>query len=446
MSDTIFALASAKGKAGVAIIRVSGVRAHESLKLLSGLGNIVSHRAVLVTLRNEVSRETLDQALVLAFKSPHSYTGEDVAEYQVHGSPAIIASLMETLSRQKGHRLAEPGEFTRRAFENGKIDLTEAEAIADLINAETQMQKTQALRQMNGALSHIYEEWRTELSQILAFVEADLEFPDEDLPSGIFPQMIPRIMALATQIKAHLNDNRRGERLRDGIKIAVIGTPNAGKSSLVNVLAQREIAIVSSIAGTTRDIIEAHLDIAGYPVILADTAGLRPDQLGDNAQDSIEIEGIRRALAYAKDADIRVLLYDGTQKQLDTHTYALEKDENTIAVINKSDLNVSLQHPASPLRISVAAGDGIDAFIERLKEEIENLLGSKSDAPALTRQRHREALTDCLNTLERSLSSPLPELAAEDLRLAIRDLGRITGRVDVEDLLDIVFSSFCIGK
>ncbi len=422
-----------------------GSQAFESLKLLSDNKDIPFRKAVLCKLIRPVSRETLDQAITIAFNAPHSYTGEDVVEYHLHGGRAVIDGVLGALSEQKNHRMAEAGEFTRRAFENGKMDLTEAEAVADLIHAETALQKGQALSQMGGALTNMYEDWRVRLTKILAYVEAELEFPDEDMPDDILDTIRPQIETLSADIDVHLNDNRRGERLRDGIHVAVIGAPNAGKSSLVNALAQRDVAIVSDIAGTTRDVIEAHLDISGYPVILSDTAGLRPDQIGSEGQDSIESEGIRRALKTAENADIRVIVYDGTSKTLDEHSYALEKQDNTIAIINKADQKVLLDHPDDLLRISVNDNENIAEFLSLLTRSIESLVGV-SEAPDLTRQRHREALTACRASLERCMNAALPELTAEDLRLAIRDLGRITGKVDVEDLLDVVFRDFCIGK
>ena len=445
MSDTIYALASARGQSGVAVIRVSGAKAFESLKKLSGGKKIEYRKATLCKLIRPVSRETLDNAIIIAFNAPHSYTGEDVVEYHVHGGRAIIDGVLMALSEQENHRMAEAGEFTRRAFENGKIDLTKAEAVADLIHAETEFQKQQALRQMGGVLSDLYENWRKSIIKILAYVEAELEFPDEDLPVDIIEKIRPKIEELSREIDNHLNDNRRGERLRDGIHIAIIGAPNAGKSSLVNALARRDVAIVSDIAGTTRDIIEVHLDIGGYSVILSDTAGLRPDQIGGSGQDSIESEGIKRALKVAHKADIRVILYDATAQDLDSHSYELEKQDNTIAVINKTDKGVILQHPDNPIQISVTDNKGIDEFLDDLKNMITEMVGV-TDAPSITRERHRTALTACRFSLERCLMAELPELTAEDLRLAARDIGRITGKVDVEDLLDVVFRDFCIGK
>ena len=443
--DTIFALASARGRAGVAVIRVSGPKAMESAKALLDKELNVPRAAVLSKIIHPVSRETIDQALVLPFIAPHSFTGEDVVEYHVHGGAAVIRGMLSVLAEQSGHRMAEPGEFTRRAFENGKMDLTEAEGLADLINAETQLQKAQAMTQMGGALSRLYEGWKDRLAKILAYAEAEIEFPDEDLPQDLMERIGPKISVLIQEISAHLDDGRRGERLREGIRIAVIGAPNAGKSSLINALSQRDVAIVSDMAGTTRDVIEVHLDLGGYPVILADTAGLRPGQLGSKGQDAIESEGIRRALQQAQAADIKILLYDGTQDMPDPDTFALEALPHTIPVINKADQGVNLTHPGKLMSISVHNGTGIPALIDSIIKVIQELIG-RSESVTLTRERHRTCLKSCLEALKRSLGANLPELAAEDLRLAIRDIGRITGRVDIEDLLDIVFRDFCIGK
>jgi len=454
VSDTIFAQASARGFAGVAVIRVSGSAAFEGLCKLADIQaeQIRFRSAQLYKLTRNVSRETLDHALVISFKGPASYTGEDVVEYHVHGGMAVVGGVLEELSTLPDYRLAEPGEFTRRAFENDKMDLTEAEAVADLIHAETTLQKQQALEQMNGALGKAINDWRDRLSKILAYVEAEIEFPDEDLPVDINEEIRPKVTGLYEEIHGHLNDNRRGERMRDGIRIAVIGAPNAGKSSLVNAMARRDVAIVSDIAGTTRDVIEAHLDIAGYPVILSDTAGLRPEQISErgNDQEEIEFEGIRRALKVAEEADFRVILYDGTAEELDEHSYALEqKYPHTLSVINKTDEKGGLVHPDGALRISVKKNQGVDAFLEALIGAMKVLMQGETmerEAPIITRQRHRLALSDCYDSLERSMAAGLPELVAEDLRLALRALGRITGKVDVEDLLDIVFKDFCIGK
>jgi len=443
MSDTIFAPATAPGRAGVAVVRVSGAAAWESLDALCPGRAAEPRRAYYCPLIDNVSRETIDNALVLGFKSPASYTGEDVVEYHLHGGRAVVNALLAALGRIENFRIAEPGEFTRRAFENGKMDLTEAEAVADLINAETTIQKNQALAQMDGALYAIYEGWAVALKDSLAHIEADLEFPDEDMPEGILPRLLPKIRALHTEIEAHLDDNHRGQRLRDGLQVVVIGAPNAGKSSLVNAIARRDVAIVSDLAGTTRDIIEVPLDLEGYPVMLVDTAGLRPQQLGESGHDAIESEGMRRALARAENADIKILLFDGCA-EADPYTLGLI-DEHSLVVVNKCDADNYTQGFPAACEISASTGKGLDSLLSLLGEKVAELIGT-SEAPALTRQRHRAALEECRDALERSKGAELPELAAEDIRLAVRALGRITGRVDVEDLLDVIFRDFCIGK
>lgn len=449
--ETIYALASAPGRSGVAVLRVSGPAARDSLRLLTGR-DVVARAATLCRLRDPASRETIDEALVLLFTAPASYTGEDVVEYHLHGSAAVVRSLLTFLSRQGGHRLAEPGEFTRRAFEHGKMDLTEAEAVADLIDAETEAQKAQALEQLGGALSALYDGWRHDLTRALAHLEADIDFPDEDLPDGVAGQVRPVLATLIAALDDHLSDNRRGERLRDGIQVAVIGAPNAGKSSLVNALTRRDVAIVSAQAGTTRDVIEAHLNIGGYPVILADTAGLRPDQIGSEGHEGIESEGIRRALKRAADADIRLLLFDATTlPAIDPHTMALADDRALVAV-NKGDINpdaaaaLRAHLMTEVINISVSRETGLGDLTAALVARIEKLMERRRPGPSLTRERHRAALTECRAALDRALAAPLPELMAEDVRLAVRALGRITGRVDVEDLLDVIFRDFCIGK
>lgn len=449
MTDTIFALASAQGRAGVSIVRVSGPDAFQGLRTLAGHIQIEHRRVMLKTLLEPVSRGTIDVAVVITFCSPHSYTGEDVVEYHLHGSAAVLKEMFRVLSNLEGHRFAQAGEFTKRAFENNKIDLTEAEAIADLINSETSLQKAQALSQMQGCLSHFYEQWKDRLIHMLAFAEAELEFPDEDLPINIIEHMKSDVLALIDEIQSHLKDNRRGELLRNGLEIAVIGAPNVGKSSLVNSLAQRNVAIVSEFAGTTRDVIEVSLDIGGYPVLLSDTAGLRPDQLSESAQDRIESEGIRRAIEKARQADIKIFVYDASIQALDKNTFLLEQEfnpENCLIVANKTDQGLIMQHPnVTPVPISVLSGEGFNDLLDRLIKKIESLIGFQ-EGPVITRERHRKALIDTVDSLNRSLNSELPELFAEDLRLSIRYLGRIVGKVDVEDLLDIVFRDFCIGK
>ncbi|HBR68935.1 MAG TPA: tRNA uridine-5-carboxymethylaminomethyl(34) synthesis GTPase MnmE [Rhodospirillaceae bacterium] len=458
--DTIFALASAPGRGGIAVVRVSGPAAGRGLLALTGRNELPPPGLLaLCAIKTPApSASLIDKGMAVYFKTPASYTGEDVAEYHIHGGPAVIEELLSALSALPCHRLAEPGEFTRRAFENGKMDLTTAEAVADLINAETQAQKSQALAQLEGSLSRLYDGWRETLTKSLAHAEAEIEFPDEDVPQDLIAAMRPRLTEMIAALDAHLDDNRRGEILRGGVQVAVIGVPNAGKSSLVNALARRDVAIVSDVAGTTRDIIEAHLNLGGYPVILADTAGLRPEQLGATGHDAIESEGIRRALLRAQNADIKILLFDATQMP---DEYSLNLiDENSVIVANKIDchpegaqrLKDLMRHgdssPAAQndiVEISAATGKNLDMLIDTLIAKIKTRIGN-SEAPALTRRRHRSALEDCRAALLRATQAKLPELMAEDMRLAVRALGRITGRVDVEDLLDVIFRDFCIGK
>lgn len=446
--DTIYALSTPWGISGVAVVRVSGLGALAGAASLSGKPAIAPRQAHLLRLIDPVDHHLIDHGLVLTFPAPASFTGEDVVEYQIHGGVAVLNDMLRVLSALPGYRMALPGEFTRRGFENGKMDLTEAEAIGDLIHAETEAQKAQALAQMEGSLSKLYDEWAERLVRALAHLEADLDFPDEDLPDGVAHAVTPVLQSFIADLDEHLNDNRRGERLRDGIHVAVIGAPNAGKSSLVNALAQRDVAIVSEHAGTTRDIIEVHLNLGGFPVILSDTAGLRPDQIGTEGQDSIEGEGIRRALQRAQDADIRVLVFDASAlPALDPHTLKLVR-ENTLIVLNKSDQysgNLPAIAGQRPVTISVKDNNGLDTLTDALLVMIRTMIGTR-ETPSLTRERHRTALQECRVCLQRALHAPLPELMAEDVRLSMRALGRITGRVDVEDLLDVIFRDFCIGK
>lgn len=448
MIDTIYALATARGSAGVAVVRVSGPRAFESLSALSDPLPLPDPRQASVRkLKDPHTAAAIDEAVILRFVNPQSFTGEDVVEYHLHGGRAVIDALLGSLAQCAGHRLANPGEFTRRGFENARMDLTAAEAVADLIAAETESQREQALAQMGGSLARIYDGWAGRLTKSLAHIEVDLDFPDEDLPEGVANKVRPTLRQITFEIDQHLNDGRRGERLREGVKIAVVGAPNAGKSSLINALAQRDVAIVSDIAGTTRDIIEAHLNLGGYPVIVADTAGLRPEQLDAQGHDRLEQEGIRRAIAYARDADIVLLLFDGAAlPSLDPYSLKL-LDDRTIAYATKADIARAAPRVRgeSLPTLSVKTGVGIDKLLADLARRAADLVGS-SDRPVLTRARHREALLATKDALARANEAMLPELVAEDVRLALRSLGRITGRVDVEDLLDIIFRDFCIGK
>lgn len=451
--ETIFALATPFSRSAIAVVRVSGPQAHSSLALfLPEAQKVPSPRtARLSPLHDPQSKEIIDQALVLVFKAPASFTGEDIVEYHLHGSIAVINAMLEALGQMDGHRMAEPGEFTRRAFENGKMDLTSAEAVNDLIVAETESQRTQALDQLGGALSTLYESWRESLVKTAAYLEATIDFADEDLPqSEITVKIRPSIEELHSSITQHLNDNRRGERLRSGIKIAVIGAPNAGKSSLVNALAQRDVCMTSDIKGTTRDVIEVHLNLGGYPAIVSDTAGLRPEEIDTKQdQDRLESEGIRRALKVAQEADIRLLVFNGPDiPDLHNDTLALMR-EHDIALINKSDL-LARKAPQEingqpPLLISALENTGLHELIRRLTRHIERVLGARS-GPVPTRARHRQALEKAQAALDCALDDKEFELIAEDLRSAARAIGSITGRIDVDNLLDVIFRDFCIGK
>jgi tRNA modification GTPase len=438
-AETIYALASAPGAAGVAVHRVSGPRASEVFARLCRREVPPPRQAVRVTLHDPASGEALDDGLALWFPAPHSFTGEHVVELQLHGGRASIAVALDALGRLDGFRLAEPGEFTKRAFIAGKLDLTAAEGLADLVASETEAQRRQARRQSAGELGALYEGWRARLITLLAYQEAAIDFVDEDLPPDMLADAASEIAALIADIDAHLADRRRGERLRDGISVVILGAPNAGKSSLLNVLAQRDIAIVSSRAGTTRDVIEAHLDLGGWPVILADTAGLR------ETADEIESEGVRRARSRAAEADVKLILLDGTDIP-ESHTIDLI-DENSIVLLSKTDLpSASFDiggHRALP--ISAKTGAGLSELLARLEREVAKRM-DLSGSPALTRQRHRESLENCRDSLQVALGATAPELMAEELRQAAQALGRITGKVGVEDLLDKIFRDFCIGK
>jgi tRNA modification GTPase len=444
--ETIFAPASGGGAAAVAVIRLSGPAAAAAVTALAGPPP-PPRVATLRRLTAPGSGETLDSALVLWFPPPASYTGEAVAELHVHGGMAVLQGVLDALAGLPGLRLAEPGEFTRRAFENGKLDLTAAEGVADLVSARTAGQRRQALGQLAGGLGRRYEAWRGALARALAYLEADIDFPDEDLPAGVSGAARAELDRIRREIAGHIDDEHRGERVRDGFRIAIIGAPNVGKSSLLNRLAQRDAAIVSTSAGTTRDVVEVRMDLAGYEVVLADTAGLR------DSDDMIEREGVRRARAAAEAADMRLAVVDATEwPRVDPAVRALI-DTRTLTLCNKVDLLATDALAAgceaagdAPVRlVSARTGYGIDALMVELRDCVVDRLGG-SDAPPLTRARHREALTECRDALDRAAGTAQLELAAEDVRLAVRALGRITGRVDIDDVLDVIFRDFCIGK
>jgi tRNA modification GTPase len=439
----------------LAVIRLSGPRAAEALIFLTEARAFERgysardpalpspRRMALRTLIDPVTAEEIDRGLVVWFEAPYSETGETMAELHLHGGRAVVNAAVAAIQKLGFCRLAEPGEFTRRAFEHNKLDLTEAEAIADLVAAETDQQRRQALQQMDGALHRLYEDWRTLGLRALAHLEAAIDFPDEDLPAGIGEEVRGSIWQLKAEIANHLDD-KRGERLREGLGIAIIGPPNAGKSSLLNLLARREAAIVSETAGTTRDVIEVHLDLGGWPVVLADTAGLR------ESANAIEQEGVRRALARAEAADLRLLVLDATtdwkaaMAEL-TAGGAPWEAAHDIVVVNKIDL-VPVD-AVGVVALSTKSSAGLSELLARLRRSAGLLMEQgAAAAPPLTRARHREALIEAEAALARALVAPEVALAAEDLRLAMRALGRITGTVRIDELLDVIFRDFCIGK
>ncbi|WP_198372483.1 tRNA uridine-5-carboxymethylaminomethyl(34) synthesis GTPase MnmE [Roseomonas rosulenta] len=436
-TDTIFALASGAGRAAVAVLRVSGAQSGTIVAAMAG-GLPHPRRASLRRLRDPASGEVLDEALVLWFPGPASYTGEDSAELHLHGGPAVIAAVGTTLVAL-GARPAEPGEFTRRAFLNERMDLTAAEGIADLIAAETEAQRRQALRQAGGALARLLESWTKRLTRLLAHQEAAIEFADEDLPSDLGASAQAGAAALRTEIEVHLADAGQGERLREGVVVAILGAPNAGKSSLLNALAGREAAIVSARAGTTRDVVEVRLVLAGIPVTLADTAGLR------EAADEIEQEGIRRARRRAEEADLVIAVF-AADIAPDAPTLAWVTP-GALVLANKVDLAPApvMIGGVAPLPVSARTGEGLEALRTRLGAEAVRLAGA-GDAAVLTRPRHRAALSEAATWLAEAEAADLPELVSEALRAALRAIGRLSGRVGVEDILDVVFGEFCIGK
>ena len=447
MNDTIFAPATAAGRAAVAVVRISGPDAARALRALAGRLPR-ARRASFRRLRGAAG-ERLDEALVLWFPAPGSYTGEDVAELQLHGGPAVVGEVTRALAAL-GLRLAEPGEFTRRAFEAGRLDLDQAEAVADLIDAETEAQARQALDQLAGALSARYAAWRGALAEALAYLEAAVDFPDEEVPADVAARAAPTLERLTGELAAALDDARRGERVREGYRIALVGAPNAGKSQLLNALIAREAAIVTPTPGTTRDVIEVPLVLAGYKALVADMAGLR------SASEAIEAEGVRRARAWAGDADLRLWVADGAASDGAWREALGAVAAGDLVVLNKSDLPAGCDaarvaaaaNDAGLACVSLSAltGEGVATLKAKLAERIvADLAGS--DFPAVTRARHGRLLAEALDHLRRAQAAlDTPELAAEDLRLAARALERITGRIGADDILGVIFATFCIGK
>ena len=442
---TIYALSSGPGISGIAVVRVSGDLTKEVIKKITNL-DLPEPRVATLRKINEINTNKLiDEGILLWFPGPESYTGEDLAEFHVHGSRAVISALHETISKIENCRLAEPGEFTRRAFQNGKINLLKAESIADLISSETEIQRKQAIKIMNGKSSEKFNSWREKLLKILSYVEAKIDFPDEDLPEDILYRIKKTSESVSKEINNILKDERVGERIREGFKIAIVGPTNAGKSSLLNYLSRREVAIVSEIAGTTRDVIETHLNLDGYPVVISDTAGIR------DSKDEIEKKGIKLALKRAEEADLRLIVIE--PKNLDFTGFLKDLfDENSILIINKSDLlQKNLDEQIKKLNhvlISINKNSNLDILISKIKKKLQNKFVNHDDI-FITRERHRNHLECCVENLknftEKNESGDFDK-AAEDLRLATRNLGMIVGKVDVEEILGSIFNDFCIGK
>ena len=442
---TIYALSTGPGISGLAVIRVSGKNTADVVKKITGSKLPVARTATLTKFNKNGGKELIDEGVIIWFPGPNSYTGEDLAEFHVHGSRAVIKAMHLAISKIKNCRLAEPGEFTKRAFQNGKINLLKAESIADLISSETEIQRKQALKIMSGKSSDVFLLWRKKLLKILSHVEAKIDFPDEDLPKNIIHEIQSTSNKILLEIKKTLNDQKVGERIREGYKISIIGPPNSGKSSLLNYLSKRDVAIVSEIAGTTRDVIETHLNLDGYPVILSDTAGIR------GSKNEIEKKGIKIALKRAEDADLKLIIlsakkphFSGVLKNL------LKKD--AILVLNKSDLikgKLKIKFKKNKyILISIKKNTNLNKLISKIKNILKNKFNNSEDI-LITRERHRQNLINCVKHLEKfqkKKSIKDFDKAAEDLRLATRHLGMIVGKVGVEELLGSIFNDFCIGK
>ena len=442
---TIYALSTGPGVSGVAILRISGSESSNVIKSLTGKDVPKPRIATLRKINNINTSELIDEGIILWFPGPESYTGEDMAEIHVHGSKAVILAVQKEISKVKNCRLAEPGEFTKLAFQNGKINLLKAESIADLISAETEIQRLQAVKIMEGRSSQKFNELRDKLLKILSFVEAKIDFPDEDLPEANLNEIKKSSLDVSKEINKILNDQKVGEIIREGFKIAIVGPTNAGKSSLLNNLSNREVAIVSEIAGTTRDVVETHLNIDGYPVIISDTAGIR------DSKDEIEKKGIKLSLKKAENADLKLVVVDAKNIDLSGFLNDLLKN-NAILVVNKSDLLKEKLDPEvsklNHVQISLKNNSNIDKLITKIKNNLKDKFISEEDI-LITRERHRQHLVQCVNYLinfsDKNDKKDFDK-AAEDLRLAIKHLGMIVGKVDVEEILGSIFNDFCIGK
>jgi tRNA modification GTPase len=442
---TIYALSTGPGVSGVAIVRVSGSESSMVIKQLTGKEVPTPRVATLRKINNINTSELIDEGIIIWFPGPESYTGEDMAEIHVHGGKAVVLAVQKQISKVKNCRLAEPGEFTKLAFQNEKINLLKAESIADLISAETEIQRLQAVKIMKGKSSEKFNELREKLLKLLSFIEAKIDFPEEDLPEDNLKKIKKDVSDVLSKINKILNDQKVGEIIREGFKIAIVGPTNAGKSSLLNNLSNREVAIVSEIAGTTRDVVETHLNIDGYPVIISDTAGIR------DSKDEIEKKGIKLSLSKAENADLKLVVVDAKSVDLSVFLHDLLKND-AILVVNKSDLFKEKLDPEiskfNHVLISLKENLNIDKLISKIKDNLKNKFITEEDI-LITRERHRQHLFQCADHLKNFLDKNNKndfDKAAEDLRLATRHLGMIVGKVDVEEILGSIFNDFCIGK
>ena len=439
----IYALSSGKGPSGIAIIRLSGKEALNISELITQKKILKFKEINLYKFYNPSNKTLIDEGLLLSFPGPNSFTGDNLVEFHIHGSNAVINYFLRVLSEQDNCRLAEPGEFTKVAFQNNKIDLVEAESIGDLIHSETELQRKQAIKLVQGNASIYYNNLRDKLIKSLAYVEAKIDFAEDDLPEKVLQEVHKSIKVIHQDIQKILEDNKIGEKIRDGFRVSIIGEVNAGKSSLLNLLSKREVAIVSEEEGTTRDVIETFLNIDGYPVILADTAGIR------EAKNEVEKKGISLALGKSKEADLNIIMIDNSSKVINNKIIELI-NKDSIVLLNKSDITENQNHKfdADTILVSVKDNKNIHILIKKLKEKLNNKF-TTNNSILITRERHRTKLNECLKEIDNFMKKDQNndiELAAEDLRMATRHLGSIVGKVDVEEILGSIFKDFCIGK
>jgi len=440
----IYALSSGRGPSGIAIIRLSGKDSLEISKLISKKKNLKPKETNFCKFYDPSNDSLIDEGLLLWFPAPNSFTGDDLTEFHTHGSNAVISRFLKVLSEQGNCRLAEPGEFTKTAFQNNKIDLVQAESVGDLINSETELQRQQAVKLIHGNASNHYNKLREKLIMSLAYIEARIDFVEDNLPDSVLKEVQKSIKEVHSDIKKILEDHKIGEKIREGFRVSIVGEVNAGKSSLLNLMSKRDVAIVSEEEGTTRDVIETYLNIDGYPVILADTAGIR------DSKNEVEKKGISLAINKSREADLNLIMIDNSSKKINLKIQNLI-NENSIVVLNKSDVYSKENHNFNNIEtvlVSVKDNKNIDKLIKKIKVKLSKKFINSNDV-LITRERHRNKLTDCLKEIDNFLKKDQNkniELAAEDLRLATRHLGGIVGKVDVEEILGSIFEDFCIGK